>query len=345
MMPTFLHPLQDTIYTPGPTDTVPVSAPINTISGRSEDSVTPLRNADSGIVASPPLVIQKPVSPNTRVQETPVIVQKKAVEAQKWNSSNFFTENPLKGIVSDNDESKEQSITYGVKQRPDDMIPAVRDSITYDWLLGIFLFLVVLFVWIRVFYSKFFATLANALVSFQLSVKLFQERNVLLQRVSIVLDFIYIIVTAIFVFEVIEYSGFSKTGMSGIKLFLLLLNILMLYAILRVVVLRMTGSLFRATPLFSEYIHNTFVINKGMGILLFPIVIMAEYLPYELIPVVLILGTTIIAVAFLFKSFRAYQIIIRRDILLFYLILYLCTLEILPLLLGYKFVTSLIQSN
>ena len=69
---------------------------------------------------------------------------------------------------------------------------------------------------------------------------------------------------------------------------------------------------------------------------------MAQYLPYALIPVVLVIGVLISAIAFLLKTFRAYQIIIRRDILLFYLILYLCTLEILPLLLGYKFVTSLI---
>jgi hypothetical protein len=82
-----------------------------------------------------------------------------------------------------------------------------------------------------------------------------------------------------------------------------------------------------------------------LGIVLFPIVIMAKYLPYKLVPFILTLGIIVVAIAFLLKSFRAYQIIIRRDILLFYLILYLCTLEILPLLLGYKFVTALIQSN
>jgi hypothetical protein len=225
------------------------------------------------------------------------------------------------------------------------MSPGKRSNETYDWLLGIFLFLVVLFVWIRVFYSKFFANLGNALASFQLSVKLFQERNILSHRVSIVLDFIYIIVTTIFIFELIEYTGNTRTGMTGINLFLLLLNILMLYAILRVVILRLTGSLFMVYPLFSEYIHNSFVVNKGLGILLFPIVVMIHYLPYKMIPVMLGLGVVLFTAALLFKSFRAYQIIIRRDILIFYLILYLCTLEILPLLLGYKFVTSLIQSN
>jgi hypothetical protein len=133
--------------------------------------------------------------------------------------------------------------------------------------------------------------------------------------------------------------------MSGIRLFLMLLNIIMLYTLLRVAILRLTGSLFLVRPLFAEYIHNTFVVNKALGILLFPIIIMIQYMPYKVVPVIMVLGIIVFVIAFLLKTFRAYQIIIRRDILLFYLILYLCTLEILPLLLGYKFVTSLIQSN
>jgi len=336
-MPDFLNPFyQDTIYTSRPSDT-----PVNRdVTVRQPDSVISSNTPGSSSRTS---VLKKETESSVTFENTPV---KKSIQPEKWNSSsNFLIENGLKGIVSGINESRENSVTYGTKEQPQDMIPAGRNNTTYDWLLGIFLFLVVLFVWIRVFYSKFFATLASALVSFQLSVKLFQERNVLSHRVSIVLDFIYIIVSSVFVFELIEYSGIARTGMTGINLFLLLLNILMLYTILRVVVLRLTGSLFMAYPLFSEYIHNTFVINKGLGIVLFPIVIMAHYMPYRLIPVMLALGVTLFSVAILFKSFRAYQIIIRRDILIFYLILYLCTLEILPLLLGYKFVTSLMQSN
>jgi hypothetical protein len=334
---------QDSLYIPRVTDTLP---DIGVISPPGTDSVIPQINVtkaeNSGVRIT---TARKPELSKIQIQEVPLRTDQ-VIIPEKWNSSsNFFEENGLKGIVSGIRESSEKTVSYGSKQQPSDMMPGKRSNETYDWLLGIFLFLVVLFVWIRVFYSKFFSTLANALSSFQLSVKLFQERNILSHRVSIVLDFIYIIVTTIFVFELIEYTGNTKTGMTGINLFLLLLNILMLYAILRVVILRLTGSLFMSYPLFMEYIHNTFVINKGLGIILFPIVIMIHYLPYKMSPVMLILGVVLITVALLFKSFRAYQIIIRRDILIFYLILYLCTLEILPLLLGYKFVTSLIQSN
>ena len=86
------------------------------------------------------------------------------------------------------------------------------------------------------------------------------------------------------------------------------------------------------------------MINKGVGIALFPVVVMIQYLPYTLVPVILVTGVVIFMAGILWKVVRAYQIIIRREVFIFYLILYFCTLEILPFLLGYKFVTSLIQS-
>jgi hypothetical protein len=335
---------QDTINTPRQSDSVnPVALP---------DQNAPSFNTDSfESTYTVPVISIKPANselkkiPQAEKKETAVSILKKNLR-EVWNTSgNFFMENGLSGVVSGLEKEQNGSSGYTGTSKPEDITPLPRVQHTYDWLLGIILFLVVLFVWIRVFYSKFFGTLANALISFQLSVKLFQERNVLLQRVSIVLDFIYVIIFTVFIFEYIEYSGFAKTGMTGFNLFLLLFNILLIYTILRTIILRITADLFLARNLFAEYIHNTFVINKGLGIALFPIIIMGQYLPYKLVPIVLVAGILILGAAMLLKAFRAYQIIIRRDILLFYLILYLCTLEILPLLLGYKFVTSLIQSN
>jgi hypothetical protein len=150
------------------------------------------------------------------------------------------------------------------------------------------------------------------------------------------------VVLSVFVFELAIHFNIVKSGMSRFNLFLVFLNIIMLFNLLRVFVLRFTGFLFDNQSLFNEYIHNTFVVNKGIGIALFPVVITAHYLPPTLVTTMLMLGLFIFLLAFIFKGIRAYQIIIRKDILLFYLILYLCTLEILPLLLGYKVIISLI---
>ena len=277
---------------------------------------------------------------------TPVpIVVTRPENITGWNSNrNFFTDNGLTGVVSGSGNSKPQALTSTVtgSPRPENIDIRPRTLNTQDWLLGIFLLLTLLFIWIRVFYGKFFAILGNSLISFQISAKLFREKNILHQRVSFVLDFVYILVFSVFIYEVAVHFGLASQEISPFNLFLVFLNVMIFYTLARMTLLRLTGFLFMAQPVFSEYIHNTSVINKGMGIALFPVVIMAHYLPYGIISLVLIMGLILFAVAFIFKGIRGYQIIIRKDVLIFYLILYLCTLEILPLLLGYKFVTSLI---
>ncbi len=283
------HQLQDTIITPRQSDTIINSGPQQSVK----------LTADSGTQALPVTTItrEQPVHTQSIVLPgKPVIELQKSPPTRKtqgeiWNSNgNFLKNNGLKGIVSGLANQKTVSSFAGGTLKPDTMMIRPRNLDTYDWMLGVFMLLVVLFVWIRIFYSKFFGTLANALVSFHLSVKLFQEKNVLLRRVSTVLDFIYLTVFAIFIFQIVEYYHISSKGMNGFKLFLLLLNLVILYAMVRILVLRATGTLFMARPLFSEYLHNTFVINKGMGIALFPVVVMAEYLPHQLIPVVLTAG-------------------------------------------------------
>jgi hypothetical protein len=277
---------------------------------------------------------------------TPLIQDQPRIEDYTgWNSSrNFFKENGLTGIVGSNmPVSSGNDAPYtGIMPRPANIQPQQRFLGTYDWFLGLFLLLIMLFIWIRIFYNKFFATLANALLSFQISAKLFRDKNVLVKRVSVVLDFIYILLISLFIFELVIHLNIAGQNMSRFNLMLLFLNLTIIYTLLRYVLLWLTGYLFMVQSLVAEYMHNTFIINKGVGIALFPLVIMAHYFPHQLTPIVLTAGGIIFSAAFIFKGIRAYQIIIRKDVLLFYLILYLCTLEILPLLLGYKVVTSLI---
>ncbi len=280
------------------------------------------------------------------VKEEPVQIPKKqAILPPEWNFNlNFFTENGLTRAVSRNGFFKRDQesfvATTGVK--PETIVPRGRNSNSLDWFLGIFLVIALLFIWIRLFYGKYFATLASAVSSFQMSAKLFRERNVLVRRVSIVLDFIYFVMLSVLIYEAVTHFKWVDSAMGQFNLYLLLLNIIIIYSLSRIALLRITGHLFLQRNLFSEYIHNTLVINKGTGIILFPLVITAHYFPFPLISLVLVLGLSILILGVIWKSIRAYQIIRRKNVVLFYLILYLCTLEFLPLLIGYKVIISLI---
>jgi hypothetical protein len=292
------------------------------------------------------LRIQSAAIRSVTVKEVPVEIPKKqAILPPEWNFNlNFFTENGLTRAVTRNGFFKQDEGSYvattGVK--PDAIVPRGRNISHLDWILGIFLVISLLFIWIRLFYGKYFATLASAVSSFQMSAKLFRERNILVRRVSIVLDFIYFVMLSVLVFELVTHFNWITSSMSQFNLYMLLLNIIIIYSLVRIALLRITAHLFLQRNLFSEYIHNTLVINKGTGIVLFPIVITARYFPFPLISLVLAIGLGILILGAIWKIIRAYQIIRRKNVVLFYLILYLCTLEFLPLLLGYKVIISLI---
>ena len=52
-------------------------------------------------------------------------------------------------------------------------------------------------------------------------------------------------------------------------------------------------------------------------------------------------GAIVISVHYLIRVFRLFLIFIKRNISIFYLILYLCALEILPVLIVFRFFSGL----
>jgi len=267
---------------------------------------------------------------------------------KKFNAEeNFLTNNALsqigqKSAVIDTNHSAYVQIATASPSSSGNIRLQARANQTGDWLLLVFAFIVLLFIWIKIFYNKYFSFLANSLISYQLSAKVFREKNVLLKRVSFVLDVSYLIVLSIFLYEFFTFLQLSPARLTSYNMFLLFLNILILFTLIRSIALKLFNYLFKTESIISEYVHNNFIVNKSIGIVLFPIVIAIWYMPENLTVIMLIAGISLLGAGIIFKIIRGYQIIIRKDVLFFYLILYLCTLEILPLLLGYKVFMSLL---
>jgi len=280
---------------------------------------------------------------DTPVPNAPETSQVSHVPAEKWNFQlDYFNENALEKLLPGK-TSYPAAGHVNTVPRPSATFPVrERETGNHDWLLGIFLFITFLFIWIRLFYGRFFSVLLNAFSSLQLAIKLFRERNILQSRVSIVIDFIYLLALSLFLFVLSAHFGWLSGKRESIYVFLAIFNVVVLYAVLRSVVLKITGFVFDNGAVFAEYTHHVYVINKVAGIFLFPVVVLSHYLPDAIVPVLQWTGILLCVGAFIFKIIRSYQIIIRKHIPLFYLFLYLCTLEILPLLLGYKVVISLI---
>jgi len=115
--------------------------------------------------------------------------------------------------------------------------------------------------------------------------------------------------------------------------------VLLLYP-LKSLVLQLVGWIFSDSERISEYIFNVFLINKILGLSLIPIVVLATYLSSGQ-EVLLHVGISLVVLFYVYRLFRGY--FIGRDnanLSQFYIFLYLCTLEILPLIIVTRFVSS-----
>ena len=93
-----------------------------------------------------------------------------------------------------------------------------------------------------------------------------------------------------------------------------------------------------------ECIFNVYLFNRALGICLYPIVIALAFVkPSVIAPnVILIIGYVVIGLFYMFRLYREFQISLKNHISLFYIFLYFCTLEFLPIMLLVKFITSIV---
>ena len=110
----------------------------------------------------------------------------------------------------------------------------------------------------------------------------------------------------------------------------------------KTIVCKILGILFKFQEEFQEYSHNENLFNKNVGLLLFPIIILFPYVPENSKEFVLFAGLFFFGIMVLLRIFRGMQIIIRKGVSPFYMILYLCAIEILPVLLLVKYSITLI---
>lgn len=219
-----------------------------------------------------------------------------------------------------------------------------RTNFQKAWVLGIALIAVLVFITVRIFYQKYLVGIVNSVVNIQISEKLMREKNVIIKRVFWFMNINFLISISLFAYVFMQnmqiiHSQFP--GQNSFIVFVKLLVIITIVLIIRFGLIHLIGLIFDSAPLFREYLHNTYIINKNLGLYLLPLVISVFYLSQPMADVVLYLAISFVVIAMLYKYLRALQVIMKYNVFLFYTFLYLCTLEILPFLAGVKFVLSL----
>lgn len=210
----------------------------------------------------------------------------------------------------------------------------------FSWALIVGFISIFLLLVLKTYYQKFMSQVMNTLVNFQLAEKILREKNIVVRRAFFLLNLNYIIVFSLFLLLIIRMFDFHINDNYFLS-YIIVTGSLLLILLTRLILLYLTGIVFNSLPIVSEYIHNIYLINKNLGIILLPLIFTALYTSANISKIALIMGLIIVCIATLFKYIRGLQIIIKNDVLKFYSFLYLCTLELLPIVVSWKIISML----
>ncbi len=209
----------------------------------------------------------------------------------------------------------------------------------------LFLYLFILFgffAWVRMSYSNIMSQTVQASINFQVAVRMFKDKSVLQNQLDNILYVIYFLTVACLLFFLEERRGLQPYGLRGGTLYLFNLALLAGVFIGRIFLVNMLGSLFNQMELFREYLYHLFIFNKLMGLVILPMLLFVIYTKGIFQDVVIWATLGVVGVILVMRIIRGIAFSLKKDISIFYMFLYLCALEIVPLALLYRWLEGVL---
>jgi hypothetical protein len=223
-----------------------------------------------------------------------------------------------------------------------------------DWLIGVLLFITVLFAYTIYSYRKLMwkAILSGFFKQYYISLQ--REENEIYKKVSARLNFISLLVLALFI-----YLWLNKTNLraplwylkmngfifKGFSLYLLLFALLTFLVFLQITVIRFLAFIFNTQNEAKEHEFNLWLIYKLLGVYSLPLVFFIAYSNDTIASFLLYFSLILFAAVLLRRYFIGFKLgLSMNSFPKIYSILYICTLEILPIAILVKLYKTEIQT-
>ncbi|GEM_PF-1030702 len=214
--------------------------------------------------------------------------------------------------------------------------PRVIEGYSTDWITLLMIICLVLLAWIQTNHSKRLKQIFRSVALPYYTNQLEREGNLYNERITLGLSFVFLTSISLTLFQLIRMEGLQPQGISPFIVFLTIFLGVVLYVQIKTFLVRISGTIFKTSEHAHAYQLNSLIFNDATGIFTFPFLLLVYYLQPE--PFIwIVLG--IIAILLIYRFIRSIIIgLSNAGFSIFYLILYLCTLEILPFLLMVKLI-------
>jgi hypothetical protein len=191
-------------------------------------------------------------------------------------------------------------------------------------------------------YTKYFNNIFR--VFFNSSLRQNQLTDLLLQAKlpSLIFNIFFIISAGLYAWLLLEYYHQVKESNKYIFIALSILFVAIIYSG-KFLTLKLIGWISGMKAATDQYIFLVFLINKIMGILLIPFIVLLAFSPLPWLNSLIIFSYCVVGILFLLRYLRSYGLLQNQvKITGIHFLLYIIGMEILPLLLIYKIVIRIL---
>jgi hypothetical protein len=207
----------------------------------------------------------------------------------------------------------------------------------------IYLFLLIgLLAWIRVNYGNILIQSVQASTNFQVAIRMFKDNSLLQNQLDIVLYIFYFFTMAFLLYYMELRLDLRPYNLAGGGLYIFNLALLVGVFLGRVLIVNIAGFLFNRVTIIREYIYNIFIFNKLAGLVVLPLMFMLVYTKGVLQDIFFWITLFVISAIIVMRLIRGFVFSYRKEVLIFYMFLYLCALEISPLVLLYRWLEGIL---
>jgi hypothetical protein len=196
--------------------------------------------------------------------------------------------------------------------------------------------------WIRVYYGNIIIQTIQASVNFQVANRMFQDNSLLQNQLDRVLYLFYFLSVGFLLYDLEVRLEMAPYGLQGWGMFVFNLGLLVGVFLGRVLMLNLAGLIFNRLRVLKEYLYNIFIFNKLTGVAVLPLVFLLVYTRGMLQDLIFWLTLAVVSGIFLMRLIRGIVFSYKKDVLIFYMFLYLCALEIAPLVLLYRWLEGIL---
>lgn len=253
------------------------------------------------------------------------------------NRPNYWLDSIRAEVVVNNNDFVSW-IEFSNTLRKDDVTAKISSPNKYVRPAWVFFVILLLYIGIGLIRLFFYSTFQGIIYGF------FNER-ILMQiskEDSMLTSWPYIFLYAIFslamgLFIVIQQSAFSASSPLTILYFLKISAFVAVLFVVKILLIRIISVIFEIERLAREYITVLYLVYFNSMLLLMPMLLFVTFLPVFYFKFILIFYVIIVSLLFLYRFLRtAWSLLGNLRFSIFYLILYLCTLEVIPILILVK---------